>query len=147
MPYCFCIIAEIHLMLGQVRQGLTIVSRALRLVRKTGERLCESELHRVRGELLLTWGLEREAKDEFFHAISIARDQGTLLFELRATVSLGRLLRDKGRPGPARRLLVKIQDRFEAGVDSADLREARELLEQLSGGDPDRVPPTPSPRQ
>ncbi len=147
LPYCFCIIAEIHLMLGQVRQGLTIVSRALRLVRKTGERLCESELHRVRGELLLTWGLEREAKDEFFHAISIARDQGTLLFELRATVSLGRLLRDKGRPGPARRLLVKIQDRFEAGVDSADLREARELLEQLSGGDPDRVPPTPSPRQ
>lgn len=143
LSYCCCMIAELHLMLGQTRQGLMIVHKALRLVRKTGERLCEAELYRVRGELLLTWGLEREAKYEFFRAIVIAREQGTLLFELRATVHLARLLRDMGRPGPALQLLVRVHARFEPGVDSADLREARTLLAQLERGDQGRVPPGP----
>jgi predicted ATPase len=136
-------IAEIHLMLGQVRQGLTAVHKALGLVRKTGERICEAEFHRVRGELLRTWGLEREAKDEFLRSITIAREQGTLLFELRATVRLARLLRDMGRPGPARQLLVRMLERFAPDVDSADLGEARALLAQLDRGDPCQEPPGP----
>jgi class 3 adenylate cyclase/tetratricopeptide (TPR) repeat protein len=141
LSYCLCMLAEIHLMLGQVRQGLTVVHQALAMVRKTGEHLCEAELYRVRGELLRTWGLEREAKHEFCRAISIAREQGNLLFELRATVRLARLLRDMGNPGPALKLLVRIHEQFESSVGSADLGEARALLAQLSRGDPDHVPP------
>ncbi|AKJ04761.1 putative ATPase [Archangium gephyra] len=141
LTYCFCMIAELHLMLGQVRQGLTAVHKALDLVRRTGERICEAELHRVRGELLRIWGLEHRAKHEFFRAIAIAREQGTLLFELRATVCLARLLRDLGRQEPARQLLVRILERFEPDVDSADLGEARALLARLVHGDPCHVPP------
>ncbi len=140
LTYCYCMIAELHLRLGQVRQGLTVVHKALSLVRKTGERICEADLYRVRGELLRTWGLEREAKQEFFRAIVTAREQGTLLFELRATVGLARLLRELGRPGPALQLLVRIHDRFEPDVDSADLGEARALLALLERDDQGQVP-------
>jgi tetratricopeptide (TPR) repeat protein len=143
LSYCFCMSAEIHLMLGQVRQGLMVVHKALDLVRTTRERLCEAELYRVRGELLRAWGLEREAKHAFFRAIVVAREQGTLLFELRATVRLARLLRDLGRSGPARQLLVRIHDQFESSVDSVDLSEARALLVQLTNGDQNHVFPGP----
>ncbi|HZH77516.1 MAG TPA: AAA family ATPase, partial [Archangium sp.] len=145
LSYCLCLLAEIHLILGQVRQGLAVVREARSLVRKTGERICEAELHRVRGELLRVRGLEPEAKSEFFRAIIIAREQGTLLFELRATVALGRLLRDLGRPEPARRLLARIHEQFGSDVDSTDLREARTLLEQLDSESP--VPHDPGRRE
>jgi tetratricopeptide (TPR) repeat protein len=141
LSYCFCLLAEIHLGLGQVRQGLTAVHEALGMVRKTGERFCEAELHRVRGELLRTWGLEREARQEFFRAISLAREQGNLLFELRATVGLARLLGDMGRPRLAHQLLTRLQARFEPGEDSVDLGEARELLVQFGGGTQEQEPP------
>ena len=106
------------------------VHEALGEARETGERSFEAELHRLRGELLRASGREREAQDDFLRARAVAREQGALLFELRATVGLGRLLRDTGRPEAARRLLARVLGRFEADVDSVDLSEARALLDQ-----------------
>ncbi|WP_052518414.1 protein kinase domain-containing protein [Archangium violaceum] len=129
---CFVLIAEMHLRLGQLREGLVVVDETLREVGETGEHGFKAELHRVRGELLHAAGQEREAQGEFLRARAMAHEQGALLFELRATVGLGRLLRDTGRPEAARKRLTRVLAHFEEDVDSADLREARALLEQLS---------------
>jgi tetratricopeptide (TPR) repeat protein len=128
-------LAELHLKLGQVREGLVAVHEGLDQAERTGERGFEVELHRVRGELLRARGREREAREAFFRALAVARVQGALLFELRTVVSLGRLLRDSGRPEAARKRLVRILARFDAGVESVDLQEARALLEQLSSSE------------
>ncbi|MCY1074293.1 protein kinase domain-containing protein [Archangium lansingense] len=135
LPYCLFMLAYAHLKLGQAGEGLRAVDEALDEVREKGMLGYEPDMHRVRGELLRVGGREREARSAFFRALAVAREQGALLLELRATVGLGRLLRDTGRPEVARRLLSRILGRFEVGVDSADLAEARLLLEQLSGGE------------
>jgi tetratricopeptide repeat protein len=90
-------------------------------------------LNRLRGELLRVSGRESEALREFMRALAVSREQGSLLFELRTTVSLGRLLQDTGRAAAARKRLRRILARFEVDVDSADLREARALLAALGG--------------
>ncbi|MCY1074288.1 protein kinase domain-containing protein [Archangium lansingense] len=139
--YCLVVLAHVHLMLGQAGEGLRAVDEALGEVREKGMLGMEDELHRVRGELLRVAGREREARSAFFRALAVAREQGALLLELRATVGLGRLLGDTGRPEVARRLLERVLGRFEVGVDSVDLSEARTLLARLSGGEPPGVAP------
>jgi len=129
--YCLGGLAGVHLKLGQAREGLAVVHEALELMQVTGERGSEAELYRVRGELLRVRGQEREARHDFLRALAVARDQGSLLFELRTGVSLGRLLRDTGRSDVARELLPRILSQFDADVDSVDLAEARLLLGQL----------------
>ncbi|MFY0562787.1 protein kinase domain-containing protein [Archangium lansingense] len=129
--YCLSLCAHIHLKLGQVSEGLRVVHEALGKGGETGALGFEVELRRLRGELLRASGREHEAQYDFFRALAVAREQGALLLELRATVGLGRLLRDTGRPEVARTLLERVLDRFEVGVDSVDLSEARTLLEQL----------------
>ncbi|MCY1072866.1 protein kinase domain-containing protein [Archangium lansingense] len=132
--YCLFVLGGIHLKLGRIREGLTVLHEALEQVRATGERILEAELHRLRGELLRADGREREALQDFLRARAVAHAQGARLFELRATVGLGRLLRDMGRPEAARRRLTRLLTGFEEHVDSVDLVEARTLLAQLSGG-------------
>jgi predicted ATPase len=130
LPYFLGLLAEIHLKLGQLRAGLRVVQEALSEAQATGERFFEAELYRLRGELLR--GLGREARHDFSRAITVAREQEALLFELRATVSLGRLLRDTEHPEVARGLLTRLLTRFEVGEDSVDLTEARALLDGRS---------------
>jgi predicted ATPase/class 3 adenylate cyclase len=122
------LLAELHLTLGEVEAGLAVVREALDLVERTGERFYEAELHRVDGELLWAAGSADEARSRFLRALQVAREQGAGLFELRAMVSLCRLLGHLGRPAVARRLLGRACARFETGGDSRDLREARALL-------------------
>ncbi|MCY1074703.1 protein kinase domain-containing protein [Archangium lansingense] len=138
LPNFLCVLAGAHLRLGQLREGLVAVDEALSEARETGEHNMEAELYRLRGELLHAGGQEREARDDFSRAITVAREQEALLFELRATVSLGRLLRDTGQPEVAPRLLTRVLTRFEADEDSVDLTEARTLLEELSAERGDR---------
>ncbi len=128
--YCLGMLAEVHLGLGQVREGLSAVHEALELARATGEHGNEAELYRLRGELLRAGRQEGEARSDFLRALAIAREQGALLYELRASVSLGRLLRDTGHPETARRLLTRLLTRLDVGEDLVDLAEARALLEQ-----------------
>lgn len=94
----------------------------------------EAELHRLKGELLLMQGAanDREAERCFCDAIEVARRQDGKALELRATVSLARLLRDTNRREQARATLAEIYDWFTEGFDTVDLKEAKALLGELS---------------
>jgi len=92
------------------------------------------ELRRTKGELLLEAkpGSEREAEDCLRQAIQVARGQESRSFELRATASLARLLAKQGKRDEARAMLADIYDWFTEGFDTADLKDAKSLLEELS---------------
>jgi predicted ATPase len=123
--------------------GLAAVADALAIATKTGERFYEAELHRLEGELL--WRarpLGRGAPDEsLLEAIELARRQGARWLELRAVVSLSRVLRERGRAASARRMLADACGGFTEGFDTGDLREARALL----GRNPAHARKAPSP--
>jgi predicted ATPase len=94
-----------------------------------------AELVRVKGELLLLQGAPGAAtagEDHFRQALDWARREGALSWELRAATSLARLLRDRDRVDEARDLLAPIYDRFTEGFGTADLREAKRLIDALS---------------
>jgi predicted ATPase len=117
---------------GQPEQGLATLDEALALVEETDERYCESELHRVRAELLLMQDEDAEAEASLQHAIEVARRQSARSWELRATTSLARLWQQQGKTDEAHRILAEIYGWFTEGFETADLREARALLEELS---------------
>jgi predicted ATPase len=103
-------------------------------VETTEERWYEAELYRLRGELLLqhTMAEPGEAEACFQHALTIARHQHATSWELRAATSLSRLWQQQGKRDAARQLLAPIYGWFTEGFDTADLREARTLLEELT---------------
>jgi predicted ATPase len=93
----------------------------------------EAELHRLRGEALLAGaGTLSEAETAIEQGIDVARRQNAKSWELRGTMSLARLRRQQGRPQEAAALLAPILGWFEEGFDSADLKEAKALLNQLT---------------
>jgi len=110
------------------------LDEALRLVDETDERWCEAELYRLKGESLLSQNLRNaeEATQCFRNALATARAQGAKAWELRATASLARLLNSQGRRTEAREMLADIYNWFTEGFDTADLKDARALLDELS---------------
>jgi hypothetical protein len=94
----------------------------------------EAELYRLKGELLLMRDSPDEAEAERCsrNAIDIARSQKARLFELRATTSLARLLKRQGHRDQARAMLAAIYNWFTEGFDTADLKDAKALLEELN---------------
>jgi len=76
--------------------------------------------------------LEEEAEACFHKAIEIARRQGAKSLELRAVLSLARLWQKQGKKNEARQMLAEIYGWFTEGFDTADLKEAKTLLEELS---------------
>jgi predicted ATPase len=125
-------LAEAQAEAGQPEDGLATLTEALALVEETGERHREAELYRLRGELLLMQGDQVQAERCFQQAIEVARRQHAKSWELRATTILARLWRQQGRVDEAREMLAAIYDWFSEGFDSADLVEARTLLEEPS---------------
>jgi class 3 adenylate cyclase/tetratricopeptide (TPR) repeat protein len=113
-------------------EGLGVVEKALQLGDRTGEAQARSELYRLKGELLLmlhpTEGAQAEAC--FRAAIETARKQLARLPELRATMSLARLLCDTSRGDEGRAMLAHIYNWFTEGFDTADLKEAKALLDR-----------------
>jgi predicted ATPase len=109
---------------------LPLLSEALALVDATGERWCEAELHRLKGELLLSVAEDQapEAEACFLHALTIARSQHAKSWELRAAISLSRLWQQQGRGAAAHELLAEVSGWFTEGFDTADLQEAQLLL-------------------
>jgi len=109
---------------------------------KTGERFYEAELYRLKGELTLQFkvqgskfkvpNLQAEAEGCFLKAIEVARRQQAKSLELRATVSLARLWQQQGKQDEARNTLSAIYGWFTEGFDTADLQEAKVLLEELA---------------
>ncbi len=100
--------------------------------RRTGERWTEAELHRVRGELLLSQFKESEAEAAFTTALTIASEQGAKWWELRTATSLARLWQQQIRLVEARDTLSGVCGWFTEGFDTADLNEAKALLIELA---------------
>jgi predicted ATPase len=120
---------------GKIEEGLEYADQATSTSDRTGDHETEAELHRIRGELLLAQGAadaQATAEESFWRAIAVARRQDAKSWELRATLSLSRLLRDRGRIEEARKLLADVYGWFREGFDSRDLEDARTLLERLS---------------
>jgi class 3 adenylate cyclase/tetratricopeptide (TPR) repeat protein len=122
--------AEVCAENGMVEEGLATVEQAM----AQPQRDADAELHRVRGELLLLRVPrdQGQAEHSLREAIEIARGQAARFYELRATVSLARLLRDTNRRDEARTMLTGIYNWFTEGFDTADLKEAKALLDELS---------------
>jgi DNA-binding winged helix-turn-helix (wHTH) protein/predicted ATPase len=144
LPYYRGLLAEVYGRIGRVDDGLEALAAAFADVRRTDERWWESELHRLRGELLRLAApdsrLTADAAACFHAAVDIARHQRAPSLELRAATSLARLLHAQGQPREGRRLLAKVYARFTEGFDTADLREARMLLEPAPIGAARRTP-------
>ena len=133
-PYFLALLAEAYEKAGQAEEGLLVLAEALALVRTSGERRKEAELYRLKGELLLARSPEhhRQAEACFHQALALARRQQAKSLELRAAMSLSRLWQQQGKRGEARELLAPIYGWFIEGFDTADLQEAKALLEELS---------------
>jgi class 3 adenylate cyclase/predicted ATPase len=133
-PMFGSMLAEACASVGQIDAALNAVDEVLPLA-QTEDRYYEAELNRLRGELLLMQDASNspQAEQYFRTAIEIARRQSAKSWELRATTSLARLLRDTNRRDEARAMLADIYDWFTEGFDTADLKDAKALLDQLSG--------------
>jgi predicted ATPase len=130
--YFLALLAEAYQKVGQAAEGLAVIAEALSVVSGIG-RWWEAELYRLKGELLLAQSVGGIEADECFRqAIEIARRQGAKSLELRAVMSLSRLWRAQGKHVEARQLLAEIYSWFTEGFDTADLKEARALLQMLS---------------
>lgn len=126
------LLAGAHASAQQAEMGLNTLAEALAFLRRTGERHYEAEIHRLRGKLLLKQSDEAEAEASFHKAVDVARRQAARSWELRATVSLCRLLHEQGRIEDARQRLSEMYDSFTEGFDTPDLRDARALFKELS---------------
>jgi class 3 adenylate cyclase/predicted ATPase len=131
--YFLALLAEAYLRAGRHEESLSTVDQTLRFVRESGERWWEAEVHRLRGEVLLVRGdrARTDAEQCFQQAIGIARKQTARALELRAAMGLARLWREQGRRAEAYDLLAPVYGWFTEGFDTADLKEARALLEVL----------------
>jgi tetratricopeptide (TPR) repeat protein len=119
---------------GRCEEGLQVLEEGFASVAKTGEQLLSPWLHRVKGELLLAQNPSdvAEAEQCFRTAIEIARRQSARMAELRTTTSLARLLAKQGKRDEARTMLADIYNWFTEGFDTADLKEAKALLDELN---------------
>jgi predicted ATPase len=135
VPYMLALLAERHGQSGAPEAGLTVLEEALTLVDKNDERWCEAELHRLKGELLLAQSLGNTAAAQtcFRQAMHVAKRQQAKSWELRATTSLARLWQQQGKRQGAHDLLAPVYGWFTEGFETADLQEARALLEALTG--------------
>jgi predicted ATPase len=118
---------------GRLDHGLSALTAALAAADEHQIRPSEPEMHRLKGELLLRQDHSKaaEAQSCFERAIEIARRQSGKSLELRATMSLARLLAKQGRRDEARSMLAEIYGWFTEGFDTADLKDAKALLDEL----------------
>ena len=118
---------------GQFGDAWRCIGRAMTAMETTKERWCEAEAHRVAGEIALK-SPERDvakAQTYFEHSLTVARAQQAKSWELRTTMSMARLLNDQGKRQTARDILAPVFNWFTEGFDTADLRQAKALLDEL----------------
>ena len=131
--YWLGLLAEAYAHGGQCEEALARLMEALAAVEDTGQRFYAAELYRLKGELQLRYATpdEQQAAACFCQALAIARQQQAKFLELRAAMSLARLWKRQGQDAKARQLLGEMYGWFTEGFDTADLQEARVLLETL----------------
>ena len=132
-------LAAAYAKVGQAKQGLAVLAEVSALMDKTGARLGEAELYRLKGELTLAQSsvqslesMIKEAEECFLKAIDISRHQQAKSLELRATVSLARLWQQQEKKAEAHQLLSDVYNWFTEGFDTKDLQETKALLEELT---------------
>jgi class 3 adenylate cyclase/predicted ATPase len=133
---CFCtMLADVSARLGHPEDGLQALAEAHTLVEQQEERWWEAEIARLRGVLLLrqTGTPQAEAETWLQRALDVSRRQEAKSLELRASISLSRLWQQQGRRDDARALLAELYGWFTEGFDTADLQEAKALLDALGG--------------
>jgi class 3 adenylate cyclase/predicted ATPase len=129
----FCIMmAEAQVRAGRPGEALASVSRGLHYVEDSQEHVHEPELHRLRGEILISQGASSAGETSLMRAIEIAQSQQAKMLELRAALVLARLYRDRGRTAEAAALLQPLHDWFQEGRNLPELAEARSILESTS---------------
>ena len=111
-----------------------MLTEALALVDQHEEPFHEAELYRLKGELLHIQSADNQLEAEicFQKAISIARHQSAKSWELRAATSLARLWQQQGQRAEAYALLLPVYSWFTEGFDTADLMDAKRLLDKLT---------------
>jgi len=127
------LLAEAYGQAGQPETGLTCLAEAVTRVAATEERWWEAEVYRLQGALLLC--LPRpdipQATACWHKALDVARRQQAKALELRAALSLSRRWQQQGQRAEAHACLAPIYGWFTEGFDTADLQEAKALLEAL----------------
>ena len=133
-PYWVSGLAAAYGRNNQIEQGFATIAEGLDHVARTEERFHEAELYRVKGQLLLAGedANVSEAEACFRKAIDVAQAQKTKLWELRASTELAQMYCDQGRPNDALDLLIPIFNWFAEGIDTADIKNAKALLNKLS---------------
>ena len=133
-PFYLILLAEALVLAGKIEEGLAALDDALAQAAVSGARGWDAEIHRLRGELTgrLPYPDPAKAEDSFRTALAIAREQGTRGYELRAATSLARLRRDQSRQAEARDLLAPVYSWFTEGFETADLKQAKTLLDELA---------------
>jgi len=140
-------LADAYGQLGHIDEGLGILEETQALMETSGERYYAAEWHQVRGELLWQDGARPQAPatrpqggdagtprvEACFHqALAVARRQQAKSWELRAAMRLARLWQQQGKRAKAYALLAPVYGWFTEGFDTADLQEAKVLLEELA---------------
>jgi predicted ATPase len=131
-PYFLALLADVYAQEGQVEAGLATLAEALAAAQATGERWWEAELYRLRGSLLLRQpGTSlTEVETWLQRALGVARGQEARSLELRAAMSLSHLWHQQGKRQEAHDVLAGVYAWFTEGFDTADLQEAKALLEE-----------------
>jgi class 3 adenylate cyclase/predicted ATPase len=131
-PYGLCLWAQALVQQGSFDEALVKLAEGIERIEATGERVWQAELHRGKGLVLLAQNHLDEAQAAFQQAIRTAQAQQAKSLELRAARDLARLWGEQGRRVEARDLLTPVYGWFSEGFDTADLKEAKALLDELT---------------
>jgi predicted ATPase len=128
--YTLALLAENHLRNQHIAEGLHAVQQAQELAATQGELCWQTELLRLKGELLLEQSEPSVSAAEqcFAEALRVAQDQHARMLELRSATSMARLLRKLNKPDIAKRLLSSVRSRFSAQGASPDLMKPKQSL-------------------
>ena len=131
---CAAQVKRAYAELGQFDDAWRSITDAMTAVETNKERLWEAEVYRIAGEIVLKSSEPDAAKAEayFERALTVAHEQQAKSWELRAAMSMAKLLRDRGKQSEARDLLAPIYGWFTEGFDTLDLKQAKSLLEELA---------------
>lgn len=134
LPYYLALLAEAYGHSGQVEKGLHLLDKACADMQQTGEHFWEAEQHRLQAELLLAYSTadQTTAATYLHHALEVARRQQAKSLELHAATSLARLWQSQGKRSEAYDLLAPVYGWFTEGFDTADLKDAAVLLDELA---------------
>jgi predicted ATPase len=134
LPFYLPLLASAYAQLGQFDDAWRCIGEARTAAKTTKETWCEAEINRMAGEIALTSPEPKAAtaEEHFKRALAIAREQQAKSWELRAAMSMARLWRDQGKRDEARELLAPVYGWFIEGFDTRDLKEAKELLDELA---------------